>query len=396
MNDPLTVALVGIGGFGNHYVSALLDAPDQDSVRLLGAIDPLPQACGRLAELESRKVPIYPSLQAFHDVTAADLVVISSPLHLHAEQTIAALQQKSHVLCEKPLCAIPAQAKLMLQARDSAQRQVAIGYQWSFSNAIQQLKADVLSGEFGRPRRFRSLVLWPRDQAYYRRNRWAGAQTDPSGAWILDSPVNNACAHYLHNMLYLLGNRVDRSAVPARVQAELYRANPIQNYDTAVLRCITDDQVELLFVTSHATGSLRGPVFRFEFERATVDFSVDTGSTIVAHFADGREKDYSTPNEPRDRKLWLTIEAIRRGRPTVCGIEAASAHTQVVFAAQHSAPICPFPDSLVSELQSDGHRRIVVQALDAALERCYAQWRLPSELALPWASPAREVQIQPI
>ena len=38
---------------------------------------------------------------------------------------------------------------------------VAIGYQWSFSDAIQKLKADVIAGIFGKPRRLKTLVLWP-------------------------------------------------------------------------------------------------------------------------------------------------------------------------------------------------------------------------------------------
>ena len=130
---------------------------------------------------------------------------------------------------------------------------VAIGYQWSFSPAIQRLKGDIAAGVFGAPKRLKTIVLWPRDETYYSRNRWAGKQRDEAGNPIFDSPVSNACAHYLHNMLYVLGDAVDRSAIPSRVSAELYRAHPIENYDTAALRCWTDRGVEILFIVSHAT-----------------------------------------------------------------------------------------------------------------------------------------------
>ncbi len=43
------------------------------------------------------------------------------------------------------------------------------------------------------------------------------------GRLVLDSPVNNACSHYLHNMFYVLGDRLDRSDQPKWVTAELYR-----------------------------------------------------------------------------------------------------------------------------------------------------------------------------
>jgi hypothetical protein len=38
-------------------------------------------------------------------------------------------------------------------------------------------------------------------------------------------------------MLYLLGDSPTTSGVPARVEAQLYRAHDIENYDTAILRC---------------------------------------------------------------------------------------------------------------------------------------------------------------
>ena len=119
--------------------------------------------------------------------------------HLHAAAParaadLAALAHGSHVLCEKPLCVTPADATAMTRARDAAGRQVAIGYQWSFSAAIQRLKADILAGVLGRPKRMRCLVLWPRDETYYGRNRWAGAKRDAHGNLVLDRPVNNACA----------------------------------------------------------------------------------------------------------------------------------------------------------------------------------------------------------
>jgi hypothetical protein len=57
-----------------------------------------------------------------------------------------------------------------------------------------------------------------------------------AGLGIFDSPANNATAHFLHNMFYLLGATRETSAAPAVVQAELYRANAIENFDTAAIR----------------------------------------------------------------------------------------------------------------------------------------------------------------
>ena len=396
MYDAATIALVGIGGYGSIYVSALLEAngkaPDH---RFAAAVDPFPTLCDRLEELRGRQVPIYPSLEALYQHHRPELVVISSPFHLHAGQTIEALAHGSHVLCEKPMCVTVRQAEQMRRARDGAQRHVAIGYQWSFSPAIQRLKNDIRANVFGAPKRLKTLVLWPRDETYYSRNRWAGKQHDEQGNPIFDSPVSNACAHYLHNMLYVLGEETDRSAVPQRVTAELYRAHPIENYDTAALRCRTEGGAEILFVVSHATRQTHGPEFRYEFENAVVTFAEHRGGEIVAQFNDGTQRSYGSPWESSDTgKLWATLRAIRSDTPTVCGIEAAVAQTQVLTAAQDSMPSpLPFPTPIVRVEGEAGARKTWVEGLEDVLSRCYEEFRLPSELNVPWARAGRPVDV---
>jgi predicted dehydrogenase len=394
----MNVALVGIGGYGSIYVSALLDAAGRATDHTFAAaVDPSPTLCDRLEELRGRQIPIYPNMAAMYEQQRPELVVISSPFHLHASQTIEALSHGSHVLCEKPMCVGVRQAEQMRGARDRASRHVAIGYQWSFSPAIQRLKADIRAGVFGRAKQMKTIVLWPRDETYYSRNRWAGKQHDDQGNPVYDSPVSNACAHYLHNMLYILGGEPDRSAVPARVTAELYRAHPIENYDTAALRCWTAEGVEILFVVSHATRQSHGPELRYEFEKATVTFAEHRGGEIVAHFADGTTRSYGSPWESSDTgKLWATLRAIRAETPPLCGIEASVAQTQVTAAAQESmaAPVV-FPGALVRVEGEPGTRKTWVDGLEQVLSESYVAGRLPSEMGVAWAKAGRTVEVAP-
>jgi predicted dehydrogenase len=396
MPENTSIALVGIGGYGSIYVSALLDAAaGSHHHAFVAAVDPSPALCDRLEELRGRQIPIYPTLKAMYAEQRPQLVVISSPFHLHAAQAVLAMREGSHVLCEKPMCVTVQQASQMRRARDHANRHVAIGYQWSFSPAIQRLKADIGAGVFGAPKRLRTIVLWPRDEMYYSRNRWAGKQRDDEGNPVYDSPVSNACAHYLHNMLYVLGDAPDRSATPTRVTAELYRAHPIENYDTAALRCATDRGVEILFIVSHATRQSHGPELRYEFERATVTFAEHRGGEILAEFTDGTRRSYGSPWESSDTgKLWATIRAIRADAPTVCGIEAAVAQTQVTAAAQDSGrePVA-FPRALVRVEGEAGARKTSVEGLEDVLSRCYEESRLPSEMNVPWARPSRPIEV---
>ena len=71
MSDRVSIALVGIGGYGNNFVTALLDAPNQESFRFAGTIDPSPTTCRRLGELKARNIPLYSNLESFFEKVAA-------------------------------------------------------------------------------------------------------------------------------------------------------------------------------------------------------------------------------------------------------------------------------------------------------------------------------------
>jgi len=391
----MNIVLVGIGGYGGSYVEPLLAGSDAGAVTLVGAVDPYPEASKFVHELRRRGIPLYASLEQFYAVSAADLAVIASPIQFHCDQTCLALAHGSHVLCEKPLCATLEEAERMLAARERANKLVAIGYQWSFNEGIQAIKRDIRSGAFGKPKRFRTLVLWPRGARYYSRG-WAGKMRDDRGHPVYDSVAGNATAHYLHNMFYVLGSETDRSARPVSVTAELYRANAIENYDTAAVRAFTEDGVELLYYGSHAVLEKVGTVFRYEFEHAelTYDETEKTGVPIVARFHNGERQVYELPPSSVEQKLRSTIAAIRGEGPLLCGIEAAMSHTLCISAMQRSE-IANFPEALVKrgEPYQLNDTITYVEGLNRQLNACYEQAALPAELGFDWALPGREIRL---
>jgi len=396
VSDTVTIALVGICGYGGYYVNHILNGAEGRNVKCVAAVDPKPERCGRLAELKALGAQVYPDLETFYKNDTADLVVISTPTHLHCPLTCLALAQGSNVLCEKPVAATVQECLQMVEAEERARRFAAIGYQWSFSDAVQALKQDILAGELGRAIRMKTLVLWPRGMKYYGRNDWAGALKTEDGAWILDSPANNATAHYLHNMLYVLGDTSRTSARPVSVQAELYRANEIGNHDTAAIRCGTEAGAEVLFYTSHAVHSVVGPVACYEFEKGVVSFERDVGSNFVARFHDGRTRVYGNPDGEIAHKIWRSVEAVRTGKPVLCAARAAMSQTLCINGAQDSMPgIVVFPGDLI-EMQGEGDTAVTcVKGLQAALVQCFAQGILPSEHGgIPWASEGKIVDLR--
>jgi predicted dehydrogenase len=387
----VSVVLVGLGGYGEVYLDPLLDDPRGTGCRIVGGVDPRPEGCRRLADLEARGVPIYARLEDFYREQRADLAVISSPIHLHADHTCGALAAGSHVVLEKPAAASTADVDRMIAARDRARRFVAVGFQWSFAESVLALKADILRGRLGRPLGGRALTLWPRTEAYYDRNDWAGRKRDAAGRWILDSPASNAMAHHLHNLLFLMGDAMDRSAEPLLMEVRLARANDIETFDTAAVRLTTAGGAEILFLVSHAIAedAAADPMFTLELDEGTVTYPGGT-EPMTARHRDGSVWTYPHPDASSQvRKLWQSVEAVRawpeagRGEDGAlpfppCGLETARPHVALVEAVERSGT-SPFvyEEGAVRVSDTAGGRLHWVEGLAGALRAAYETGEMP-------------------
>ena len=396
VSDPIRVVVVAIGGYARSYVQALLEAPPERGVQFVAAVDPYADRSSHVNAVREANVPIFDDLETFYAGAQADLAVIASPIHRHVAQACVALEHGSGVLLEKPLAATIQDARRLIAAAAAAGRPVAVGYQRSFSSAVGALKRDIIAGKLGRPKRLKSMVCWPRPASYYARSHWAGRLKTDAGQWVLDSPVNNATAHFLHNMFYLLGPTPTQSATPVEVQAELYRAKPIESLDTGCIRARVDSGAELLFWTSHATREGRGPVWHYEFEQATVHHDAASGDDLIVEFHDGSRVNYGNPEADHFNKLWQTVEAVRSGAHVDCPIEAGLAQTLCVNGAHESMPeITPLPPDAIRVDPNDGDPLTWMAGLADVLRACFDRGCLPSELGdVPWARPGRLVDLR--
>lgn len=361
MGNKVRILLVGIGGYAGTYVNPLLDCMQgkngtRDDVTVVGCVDPFPDSCRRLSEIKSLGIPVYDSMDEFFESgLTADLAVISTPIHFHARQIKAALEHGCHVLCEKPLCGDPDDIPGLIEARDKAGKNVGIGYQWSHADAILALKQDILDGMYGDPVFLKTIVLWPRDFNYYGRGSgWAGRLKAADGSLILDSVANNAAAHYLHNIFYILGDKINASASPVSLKAELRRANNIENYDTCRMDMEFANGARALYLVSHATEKQQDPLFDYCFTKGRVVFE-ETGDEKVIRgiLGDGTVKVYGDPFRTVTDKLWRAVDAVKNPdvKPT-CGLEAAAVHSRCIAEAQ-KAGVSDFPKEKII-LREDG------------------------------------------
>jgi predicted dehydrogenase len=394
MQKQITIALVGLGGYGNNYIRDILAEKDKNNCKFVAGVDPNPISCKFLEEMKTENVPIYPDIDTFYQNSFADLVIISTPIQYHEPMTKKALSHGSHVLCEKPLTGTVEEALSMLKAEQASENQVAIGYQLSFMPPTTKLKEDIMSGRFGAPIRLKSFNLGPRKKEYYERASWAGRIKTDDGIIVNDSPVMNACAHYLHNMFYLIGKEMNLSAKPTRVTSEVYRAKDIENLCTAAIRIQTDNDAEILFYSSHSTPN-GSPITIMEFEKAILTHSRETDSRVMVEFKDGKTYAYDPSPHSSSHKIWRTADAIRNKTKFLCGIEAALPHVQTINAIKRDAGDIPgFPPEYIEKTGKGSQELIIVKGLMEVLKQSFDENKLPSELgSIEWAIPPRTVEI---
>lgn len=383
------VVLIGMNGYGEHYLSALLQRED---ILFAGIVEIHPERSKLLELVKQRGVPVYATMEAFYQQSRADLAIIATPIHLHTEQAILALRHGSNVLCEKPIFADMRDRRQWEDAIQESKKWAAIGFNWSFTAPILELKEDILKGVYGRPKQLKTLVLWPRDEAYFSRSSWAGKLHAPDGRQIRDSVANNAAAHFIHNMLYMLGGNLQGTVNIKRLEAELYRANDLETFDTCAIRLHTEEGCELLFYGSHATETEQGPQFQYSFEKGDIvyDCNLDQG-LITAYMEDGQQKVYGNPQANHLDKLDYCIKALTDDRDIPCTNETALGHAAIIEALhQDTRAAQPFPDDLVGKTETNIR---VVMDLDQTMNMCYRSGKLPHELQVAWSKPAFQADV---
>jgi len=250
----LRLALVGVSGFADYHYRELLALREAGLIRI-AAVTVINQEeeagkCRLLRESGCAVYDNYPRMLA-EKGGEIDLCVIPTGIHLHASMTIEALRAGCHVLVEKPAAATVEEVARMEEEERKSGRSVAVAYQHLYAPEVMRMKRMLLEGKIGRPLAVKGLGLWPRADHYYARNSWAG-RLKCGDSWVLDSPFNNALAHWLNLTCFLAGATAETAANPRTVQAELYRARAIESADTACMRIETDEGPSLFFHVTHS------------------------------------------------------------------------------------------------------------------------------------------------
>ena len=152
MGAPLRVGVVGCGNVAlNFHVPAYRALPDRWTV--VGLADPTPDRLEQGRELAGlRPDQVHADAAALVARDDVDVIDVCTPQHLHRDVVLAAVAAGRHVLCEKPIAAVPADAVEMVRAAADAGVVLAVVHNYLFFPEVVALRALVDSGRLGEVR----------------------------------------------------------------------------------------------------------------------------------------------------------------------------------------------------------------------------------------------------
>ena len=216
--SSLRVGIVGAGGgvgTSRGMSFARVARALKENAVVTAVCDIVPEyAERRAAEIGAR---------AFYDYEALldsgiDAVVVATPLQLHAEQAIAALDRDLHVLSEVTACHDLESAQRLVEAARRSRAMYMLSENYRYFDEVELLKRMADDGRFG--------DLYYAEGEYLHDCRDLFRNEDGSLTWRGRGWRGTYCTHSLGPLLYVLDDRLVRvtamdTGSPSRLDAEI-------------------------------------------------------------------------------------------------------------------------------------------------------------------------------
>lgn len=128
-NDRLVVAHIGVGGMGAGHLQRMVDFRAEGRVQIAAVCDVDQRRLAAAVETAGPGVTPYRDYRHICARRDIDAVIISTPDHWHAVQTVHACQSGKHVYVEKPASVTVQEGRAMVDAARAAGRKVQVGAQ---------------------------------------------------------------------------------------------------------------------------------------------------------------------------------------------------------------------------------------------------------------------------
>jgi predicted dehydrogenase len=376
------LGIIGCSGYAYELIKRLWTIPRNARLVCVAAIDVDP----RFTEGNRRNgTKVFTNVDEMLDYAKGrcDAILNPTPIHMHAIMAEKCLRAGFPVLMEKPPVATIQDLDYLVGLSKELKLPIAVCFNSIYSFAVQQLKAELLEGKYGAIKRIRSIGGWVRTDTYFNRNNWAG-KLRVDGGWVLDGTINNPLAHLLADCLFFAAPEHRQLAAPVSVQAELYRGHAIESEDTASLRVINEEGIEIIGNFSLCPENEITPSTIIETEQAEIEF-VDFAEMHI-HYRNGNIVHRESYKENRIEMFEHLCQALNEKSEFLCDLEMCRPFTLSVNAAfDSSGPPRKVPEQFLSREPCAGSIKTVIKGLDAAMIKAHRAGCLLSEIGVPWA-----------
>ncbi len=209
-------ALVGCGRVAPSHINAaakngfeILAVCDIDN----GHIDDM---FSRAMPVDSEHIKRYSDFCEMYDKESPELVSIALPSGLHAEAAIEAIKRGINVIIEKPMAMSIKDADEIIRLSKEYNVKVSACHQNRFNIAVQEMRAALESGRFGKLSNAAITVRWSRDEGYYSQADWRGKFESDGGTLM------NQCIHGIDLLRWMCGDKLRRVYGATRRQYHPY------------------------------------------------------------------------------------------------------------------------------------------------------------------------------
>jgi predicted dehydrogenase len=224
----IRLGLIGTGGMANHHASQYIK---MDGVKITACCDVSAERVAAFAEKWS--VPhTYSDYRELLQKEELDGVVNVTPDALHADISIAVLDRKIPVLCEKPLASTLADAQRMLSAAKRSGAINMVNFSYRNSCGLQAAVDVIRSGTLGRVIHVESSYL----QSWLVSKGWGDWRVGDSMLWRLSTRHGSAgvlgdIGVHIYDMTTLLAGDIDTISCTLRTFDKGVPGNRIGDFE---------------------------------------------------------------------------------------------------------------------------------------------------------------------
>lgn len=394
MSDQIVqIAIIGINGFGANHLKQTLALEEAGYVKL-AAVSDLRIAAEQETELSGRGVRIYSDYKSMLATErTVDLVIVSTPIHLHATMGIDVMEAGFDLLLEKPPAAVIEDVDRLIRVMERTGRRCAVNFSSLTMESRLLINDWIEQGKIGEVAAVKGIGLWQRTESYYNRTPWAG-KLSVNGHPVLDGTVMNPFAHLLHMVLQLAALPALSGGAPnepSRVQAELYRANDIEGEDTSSIRVEMSAGPSAYFYATVCTNDpIQLPQVVIEGSKGTI--TCDYTQSVTLNNGDELQV-YENPEKWPVSSNLMNFIRVLRGEEDVLNSPLSKARSYILAANgafESAAPIVPIPADYVTKYTIRNDQiSLCIDNIEVDMKLAFREQKLLSEIGLPWAKASR-------